>query len=65
MLQTICEVGLEFVALNLKHNLMTKFEWEMNNKRSVRRERDEATLFCISNRKHVQYVPSFCGSDWE
>lgn len=31
MLQTIWEVGLGFMALNLKHNLMTKFEWETNN----------------------------------
>lgn len=32
MFQRVCEVGLEWMALNIKSNLMTKFEWEMNNK---------------------------------
>lgn len=25
-------VKLEFIALNVKSSLMTKFEWELNNK---------------------------------
>lgn len=31
MFQRICEVGQDFMALNVKSNLMTKLEWEMNN----------------------------------
>lgn len=32
MFKRVCEVELDIIALTMKCNLMTKFEWETNNK---------------------------------